>query len=115
MGEPKSQLRYQTEAVELLEPDQMLIAWRDGHASLLPYRLLRLQCSCASCVDELTGKPLLDPARIRADIKVSNWSATGRYGLNLHFSDGHRTGIYTLRRLRDLCPCPECRSRAVPE
>ena len=93
------------EVLELLEPDQMLIVWDDGHESLYPYIDLRRACSCARCVDEFSGAPILDPASVPADIRVVSWSPTGRYGVNLVFSDGHSTGIYTLARLRKMCGC----------
>lgn len=94
--------------VELLEPDQVLVVWADGHESLYPHRWLRERCQCARCVDEWNGQPLLNPAALPIDLRVRRWEATGRYGLNLHFTDGHTSGIYTFERLRDLCPCPEC-------
>ena len=96
------------ELAELLEPDKLLLVWGDGHESLYPFRLLRARCTCASCVDEWTGEKLLADDRIAADIRVNRWDATGRYGLQLYFSDGHSTGIYTLKNLRRMCPCPEC-------
>ncbi len=48
------------------------------------------------------------PAKLPEAIRITKWERTGRYGLNLHFSDGHGTGIYTFRVLRAGCPCPEC-------
>lgn len=98
---PVASPRYHVDLIELLEPDQLLIVWGDGHESLFPYRDLRLRCACARCVDEWTKAPLLDPSAVTTDIKVTGWEATGRYGVNLHFSDGHQTGIYLLRALRD--------------
>lgn len=100
--------RFQVEAIELLEPDQMLIVWADGHESLYRYAVLRALCECAACIDEWSREQILDVETIATDIRVTRCDPTGRYGLNLHFSDGHATGIYTLRKLRDSCPCPEC-------
>ena len=37
----------------------------------------------------------------------------GNYGINIHFSDGHTTGIFTFQRLRADCPCEACRGAAV--
>ena len=102
--------RFRVELLELLEPDTMLVVWSDGHESLYPYVLLRARCTCARCVDEWTGEEILAVDRIPADIRVDRWEATGRYGINLFFSDGHTTGIYTLKRLREFCPCQECRA-----
>ena len=38
----------------------------------------------------------------------------GAYGLRVEWSDGHGTGIYTFRWLRDRCPCEACTAGAVP-
>ena len=99
---------FRLDLVELLQPDKLLLVWGDGHESLYPFRLLRAKCTCASCVDEWTGEKLLADDRIADGIRVDRWDATGRYGLHLYFSDGHSTGIYTLKNLRGMCPCPEC-------
>jgi DUF971 family protein len=96
------------QSIEFLEPSTLLIEWGDGHESLYSHRLLRERCECAACIDEWTRAPILDPSTLPADIHVQTVERTGRYGLNLHFSDGHRTGIYAFRTLRGLCPCGEC-------
>lgn len=98
--------------VEFLEPNTLFITWADGHESLYPHRDLRMHCECAACVDEWTRKPLLDPSKVPEDVRVARWERTGRYGLNLHFSDGHSTGIHSFRSLRASCPCPDCRATA---
>ncbi|MGD0092102.1 MAG: DUF971 domain-containing protein [Planctomycetota bacterium] len=36
------------------------------------------------------------------EVKVSEARPVGQYGLNLVFSDGHATGIYTFELLREL-------------
>ena len=42
--------------------------------------------------------------------KARAQSATpvGQYAIQLSFSDGHSTGIYSYDHLRSICPCPEC-------
>ena len=37
----------------------------------------------------------------------------GNYALNLFWTDGHDTGIYSFRKLRELCPCKGCRPQGV--
>ena len=98
-------------AIELLEPNMLLIEWVDGHESLYSHRLLRERCECAACVDEWTRKAILDPATLPEDLRIESWEHTGHYGLNLKFSDRHATGIYSFRALRAGCPCPECREK----
>lgn len=76
------------------------LAWMDGTAQILGARDLRLACPCARCRDEMTGAALLDPATVPHDIRITRVWSVGNYALGLAFSDGHDTGIYTLRSLR---------------
>ncbi len=55
---------------------------------------LRLQCQCASCIDENTGKKILKENSVPKDILITSLKPVGQYGLQLYFSDGHHTGIY---------------------
>ena len=92
--------RNQSELVQILEPATLLVVWADGHESLYSHRTLRETCECASCVDEWTREPILDPNSLPESLRVVAAEPTGRYGLNLKFSDGHATGIWSLERLR---------------
>lgn len=90
--------------------DGVLIEWDPaGHEALYPARALRLACGCAVCTEEMTGRPLLDPATVSADIRPLSLELVGTYGLRVHWSDGHGTGIYTFEQLRSVCPCERCR------
>jgi ATP-binding protein involved in chromosome partitioning len=62
-------------------------------------RDLRLRCTCAYCQSEATGERLLDPATVPMDLTVTNMALVGNYGVGIHFSDGHTTGIYRFREL----------------
>jgi ATP-binding protein involved in chromosome partitioning len=93
----------------------LLIEWdRGGHEWLYPARELRLACGCAACMDEMTGRPLLDPGRVPADIRPASVALVGTYGLRVDWSDGHGTGIYTFERLLASCRCPRCRPGSAP-
>ncbi len=32
----------------------------------------------------------------------------GSYAIQISFTDGHSTGIYSYDHLRNICPCAEC-------
>ena len=85
------------------------IVWADQHESVYPARELRLACPCAGCVDELTGVIRVIASSIPQDVHPLKVELVGRYGLTIHWSDGHHTGIYGFEMLRKLCPC--CRSQ----
>ncbi len=87
----------------LREPPALELHWPDGHTIPLPYRLIRENCPCAACVDEITGERLLDPATIPADIRPTNLAFAGNYALKITWSDGHDTGLLTWVLLRRLC------------
>jgi ATP-binding protein involved in chromosome partitioning len=89
--------------------DGVMIDWdAAGHRALYPARTLRLACPCAECVEEMSGRRLLDPARVPEGIRPLEVSLVGAYGLRVRWSDGHGTGIYTFDRLRRECPCARC-------
>jgi len=85
------------------------IGWADGHASSFDTESLRWLCPCAFCRGEaglpgwLDSKPVLTPDQTRlVDVRL-----VGQYALQPIWADGHATGYYTFRLLRERCPCPE--------
>jgi len=85
--------------------DALVLEWEPGQpAHVHAARPLRLACPCAECVEEMTGRPLLDPARVPADVRPLSVRLVGTYGLQVRWSDGHGTGIYTFERLRQRAP-----------
>jgi ATP-binding protein involved in chromosome partitioning len=83
-------------------PRELAIDWADGQVSSFDVRELRLACACASCVDEWTGANRLDPSSVPEDVRPRSIQAVGRYAIQIDWSDGHSTGIYPFRRLREL-------------
>lgn len=84
---------------DLITPFVFRIEWKDGAVHDFKARTLRLACPCASCVDEGTGRPLLDPKTVRDDILLFGAELVGRYGLTFIWSDGHKTGIFAWPKL----------------
>jgi DUF971 family protein len=79
------------------------ITWADGRECRFNAAALRRVCPCAQCVNEWTGERMLKPNTIADDVEIKDLSLVGRYALNFQWSDGHQTGIYSFRYLRELC------------
>jgi ATP-binding protein involved in chromosome partitioning len=78
------------------------LLWEDGHRDDFDVRDLRLACPCAVCIEETSGRPLLDPKTVRPDITPRVISSVGNYAITISWSDSHSTGIYSFERLRAL-------------
>lgn len=91
------------EIIGLDKPDVKFV-WSEDAFDVWSARELRGRCTCAYCQSELTGERLLDPATIPEGIRVTKMELTGNYGVNIHFSDGHTTGIYRFSELAKTRP-----------
>jgi DUF971 family protein len=78
------------------------ITWGDDTVCRYTAAELRRACPCAQCVNEWTGQRVLSPETISDDLSIADISIVGRYALNFRWSDGHETGIYSFKYLRDL-------------
>jgi ATP-binding protein involved in chromosome partitioning len=89
--------------------DAVTITWAEDHVGRYPARDLRLACQCALCVEEMSGRSLLDPSTVPPDIRPLAVSLVGGYAIRIDWSDGHNTGLYTYDHLLARCPCERCR------
>ena len=83
-------------------PDTLAIDWQDGETSEYNVLNLRLACPCAMCQDEMTGERTLDPKKVPPDVRPAKIVGVGNYAIQIIWSDGHDTGIYSFDRLRRL-------------
>gem|GEM_PF-7667 len=77
----------------------LCLVWSDDRESFFSPADLRRACLCASCIDENTGAKLLNDSSVDDSIQIVQVNSVGRYALQVIFSDGHRTGIYTFEHL----------------
>ncbi|HEX8395825.1 MAG TPA: DUF971 domain-containing protein [Pyrinomonadaceae bacterium] len=84
------------------EGSSFSIRWADDAVSHFDAPALRRACACAGCVNEWTGEQMVKPESVPDDLKIENANLVGRYALNFKFSDGHETGIYSFKYLREL-------------
>jgi ATP-binding protein involved in chromosome partitioning len=87
---------------DIVFANDLMVEWRDGSVTRYPFVALRDACPCAGCVEELTGRKTLDPKTIKPDIHIRTCEYIGNYAIRIDWSDGHNTGIYSFRFLRDL-------------
>jgi ATP-binding protein involved in chromosome partitioning len=76
------------------------VLWEDGQRNDFDVRDLRLACRCALCVEEMSGRPLLDPKSVRPDVTPRTITSVGNYAITIIWNDGHSTGIYSFEHLR---------------
>ena len=85
--------------------------WEDGHEAKYPYEYLRGHCPCASCQGHFEPQKF----NLVRGASLGRVELVGNYAFNLIWADGHDTGIYQFRRLRDLCPCKVCKPDGIEE
>lgn len=78
------------------------VRWPDGETRLIGPRDLRIACPCAACRDEVTGARLLDPDKVPLTVAPARIWSVGNYALGIAFSDGHKSGIYSFKALRQM-------------
>ena len=96
------------------------IDWADGHRSDFPLAHLRDNCPCATCtgaeggVAQKTSYSAEDknPFKMyQPKLRMEMCEEVGEYAVRIYWSDGHSTGIYSFRHLRDICTCESCKPR----
>ena len=78
------------------------LVWSDDDVSRIPFRAIRQDCRCAACIDELTGRQILDRESVPEAIVPDHVSLTGNYALKIVWSDGHGSGLFTWNHLREI-------------
>jgi DUF971 family protein len=82
---------------------RLRVTWADGRACSYEAAQLRRLCPCAQCVNEFTGERVLRAESVADDLTIEDVQIVGRYALTFRWSDGHDTGIYSFRYLREIC------------
>jgi DUF971 family protein len=99
---------------------ELRIRWSDGLEAVYPATFLRSRCPCAACRTdrEKQGRtllPILSGVQSKPAQAVGGHTV-GHYALALEWSDGHNTGIYDFRFLRELAgELQRNGNRTVPE
>lgn len=97
------------ESIDLKKDRGLTIRWHDGSASYYSIAYLRRMSPSADMRqlrDEMARNPLtvLPAAPAAGDITATDTELVGNYAIRIRFSDGHATGIYSWRYLREIDP-----------
>jgi DUF971 family protein len=93
------------------------VTWADGHSSHYDFPYLRDECPCVTCNEERQKKEAFGGAgpasaavlpMYKPRARAQSATAVGNYAIQITFTDGHSTGIYSYDHLRSICPCAEC-------
>lgn len=66
----------------------------DGKEKKIDSRTLRLKCKCALCIDEMSGKNVLNEKSVPQEVFPSKIEPKGNYAVAMVWSDGHKSSIY---------------------
>lgn len=102
---------YPTLIEQKREARELHVDWEDGHHSVYRLRYLRGFCPCAHCQGHAQGAWIFNPVE---DPTITKIEEVGAYAVNIAYSDGHSTGIYSFEILRELCPCDVCQREVGP-
>ena len=93
---------------------ELAIRWNDGAESYLELEGLRRACPCASCAGEPDALGHVDAPLVVYDpdraFHLRSYVIVGGYAFQPTWGDGHSTGLYTFRSLREVAedaPVPE--------
>ncbi len=91
------------QSIDVDDRNDFVIGWEDGRTARVPSLDLRDACPCAGCIEETTGRKILDRATLPPDVRPLRVDPVGSYAIQIHWSDGHSSGIYTWDTLRRAC------------
>jgi DUF971 family protein len=101
--------------IKRLSTSQLQITWSDARTDLIPSLSLRRNCPCAGCAEargDLNHSKPLSPAKksllsivsntVEEETRLDEVWGIGNYAVGCRWGDGHATGIYTFKKLRDI-------------
>ena len=103
---------FPSEIRRLAESRRLRLTWSDGHLAEYDYDYLRGYCPCASCQGHSVQAIRFQQAE--SSVEPIEIQPVGNYGISIHWTDGHATGIYRFDFLREICPCDQCVASREP-
>ena len=103
-------MQVRPQHLDLKKDEALRVTWSDGRVSVYPVDYLRRNSPSAEARqlrEEMQRNPLtVLPAGSGAagSLRAERLELVGNYAVRIIFSDGHHTGIYSWRYLREIDP-----------
>ena len=81
---------------------QITLRWSGGEELTVSNLELRANCQCAVCVDEFDGTRKVKREDIDPNVKPEEIKPIGNYALYIKWSDGHQSGFFPYRLIREV-------------
>ena len=91
-------------ALEKANDRVLRILWSDSTSTEYDVRKLRYNCSCARCINEWNGNRIVRMEDIPKNMKPAKIDSVGNYALRITWMDGHDSGIYSYKALKNVLP-----------
>ena len=97
------------EDVELDRARHLRLRWRDGRVTTFALERLRTACPCAECRARRERGLAVPPPRLEGapPLEARGAELVGNWGIQLRWSDGHETGIFSWALLAQLATAPD--------
>lgn len=105
------------EHLELRRQSGLLVRWRGGKESFFPLALLRRMSPSADARairEALAANPLtvIPSSNTPGPLEALAAELVGNYAVRIRFNDGHDTGLFSWRYLREIDPTPQASTTA---
>lgn len=108
----ETEKKFKPKSIDVSNSEQTLtVAWADGHTSEFPLFGLRKNCPCVECRgghDQMGRfEPELFNVTPTREYKITNAVTVGNHALKISWNDGHNTGMYRWKLLRNMAEAVE--------
>ena len=92
--------------IKIIDKDKLSLTWNDETSTIFSLKYLRDECPCAGCKGETilfkTFRPP-KPTMLSPEMyMVKSIEVVGDYAIQIGWTDGHNTGIYSWEYLKTL-------------
>ena len=89
--------------IKILHKEKLYIKWDDKSEGTISLMKLRRHCPCAVCHAERDEQSTTYiPLYTMEQLTVESMNIVGHYALAVIWKDGHNTGIYEFKQLKNL-------------